>query len=97
MGYSVSSCWIFSILIAVISPYLFRYIGRWTFFILLISTILSGIKYYFLIIETKDKTPEQIRKEFETTNTKELKIENVAEINIERKTIDSEHGIHAEL
>jgi len=66
MGYTVAASWMFTIVIAVATPYCIEYIKRWTFFILLIFTAGSFPFFFFLTPETKDKTIEEIRKKFET-------------------------------
>lgn len=66
MGYSVASSWVFTIVIAVATPYCIDYIKRWTFFILLIFTLSTGPFVLFVTTETKDKTIEEIRKDYET-------------------------------
>ena len=67
MGYAMSSCWICGIIIAVIGPYCLTYLNRWTFFLFMIFTGLSCPFYYFFVPETQNKTPESIRKNFEST------------------------------
>lgn len=70
MGYGVASSWIFSIAIAVATPYCIDGIGKWTFFILLMFTAASAPFFWFFTSETKDKTIEEIRKQFETGGSK---------------------------
>lgn len=71
MGYSVASSWVFSILVAVATPYCIDGIGKWTFFILMIFTLASGPFFWFCTSETKDKSIEEIRRDFETRNNTE--------------------------
>ena len=66
MGYGVASCWVFCIILSVVSPYCFNYFRRWTFLVFLILTALSSLFFLFYFIETRNKTIEQIRKEFES-------------------------------
>jgi hypothetical protein len=71
VGYSVAVSWVFTIIIAAVTPYCVEYIKRWTFFIFFVSTIGSFPFFYFLTPETKDKTIEEIRKDYETKSYKE--------------------------
>jgi len=66
MGYSVASSWVFTIIIAIGSPYFVDGIGRWIFFIYLLFTAGSGPFFWFVTTETQNKTIEQIRKDYET-------------------------------
>ena len=64
--YSLVSCLVFIILIAVASPYCYTYLGRWTFFIFAMTNLLSGLFYYFFLVETKGKTLDEIHSSFES-------------------------------
>lgn len=66
MGYSGASSWVFGILVAVASPYCIDGIGKWTFFILMMFTLGSGPFFWFCTSETKDKSINEIRRDYET-------------------------------
>jgi len=70
MGYSVASSWIFSIIIAMASPYSIDLLGRWTFFIFFVFTAFSGSFFWGVTTETQNKTIEQIRKDYETKGSR---------------------------
>lgn len=81
MGYGLTSEWLAAILLATISPFMFSYLSRWTFFLYFCLTAASGAFFCKFIVETKGKTVKEIRDAFETSSVSQS-ITNVIPLNV---------------
>jgi hypothetical protein len=85
IGYGIVSCWIATGLVLFAAPYCFDYIGRWTFFIFLVITAGSGLFFWKLLPETKNKNADEILKEFESNTVESIATNAVINILMETK------------
>jgi len=63
MGYDTSFCWIVTGLVLFAAPYSFEHIGRWTFFVFSVITAGSGLFFWKLLPETKNKNVDETLKD----------------------------------
>eukprot|EP00826_Nyctotherus_ovalis_P018403 TRINITY_DN15510_c0_g1_i15.p1 TRINITY_DN15510_c0_g1~~TRINITY_DN15510_c0_g1_i15.p1 ORF type:complete len:302 (+),score=66.24 TRINITY_DN15510_c0_g1_i15:915-1820(+) len=81
MGYGLTSEWIAAISLATISPFMFNYLNRWTFFLYFCLTAASGAFFWKFIVETKGKTVKEVRDAFETSSVSQS-VTNIIPLNV---------------